>query len=162
MNDEVLGIKYNKKAKNVAVYVVSFTPKYFQDIEKLHNYAPINSKLQHPPPLPDKACTFELLKIGSFKFPTPRAKIVFKFRTLSSALSAKCPTVKNNRRRLLSPGGYSTDAWVGRCGPGVQTLTLFKTQFSDFPIPLKTEFKISRQYLRHLTQNHTLFKTRMK
>ena len=28
-------------------------------------------------------------------------------------------------------GGYSTDAWVGRCGPGVQTLTLFKTQFSD-------------------------------
>ena len=30
-------------------------------------------------------------------------------------------------------GGYSTDAWVGRCGAGVQTLTLFKTQFSDFP-----------------------------
>ena len=26
-----------------------------------------------------------------------------------------------------SGGGYSTDAWVGRCGPGVQTLTLFKT-----------------------------------
>ena len=38
---------------------------------------------------------------------------------------------------------YSTDAWVGRCGPGVQTLTLFKTQFSDFPIPFKTEFKFS-------------------
>ena len=59
-------------------------------------------------------------------------------------------------------GGYSTDAWVGRCGLGVQTLTLFKTQFSDFPIAFKTEFKIFRPYLRHLTQNHTLFKTRMK
>ena len=66
----------------------------------------------------------------------------------------------------LSPegggGGYSTDAWVGRCDLGVQTLTLFKTQFSDFPVPFKTEFKIFRPYLRHLTQNHTLFKTRMK
>ena len=59
-------------------------------------------------------------------------------------------------------GGYSTDAWVGRCGRGVQTLTLFKTQFSDFPIPLKTEFKIFRPYRRHLTQNYSLFKTRMK
>ena len=46
-------------------------------------------------------------------------------------------------------GGYSTDAWVGRCSPGVQTLTLFKKQFSDFPIPFKTEFKIFRPYLRH-------------
>ena len=59
-------------------------------------------------------------------------------------------------------GGYSTDASVGKCGPGVQTMTLFKTQFFDFPIPFKTEFKIFRLYLRHLTQNHTLFKTRMK
>ena len=49
-------------------------------------------------------------------------------------------------------GGYSTDALVGRCGPGVQTLTLFKTQFSDFHIPFETEFKIFRPYLRHLTQ----------
>ena len=47
-------------------------------------------------------------------------------------------------------GGYSTDALVGRCGPGVQTLTLFKTQFSDFHIPFETEFKIFRPYLRHL------------
>ena len=59
-------------------------------------------------------------------------------------------------------GGYSTDAWVGRWGPGVQTLTPFKTQFSDFPIPFKTEFKIFRPFLRHLSQNHTLFKTRIK
>ena len=49
-------------------------------------------------------------------------------------------------------GGYSTDAWVARRGPGVQTLTLFKTQFSDFHIPFETEFKIFRPYLRHLTQ----------
>ena len=25
-------------------------------------------------------------------------------------------------------GGYSTDVWVGRCGPGAETMTLFKTQ----------------------------------
>ena len=49
-------------------------------------------------------------------------------------------------------GGYSTDALVGRCGPGVQTLTPFKTQFSDFHIPFETELKIFRPYLRHLTQ----------
>ena len=59
-------------------------------------------------------------------------------------------------------GGYSTDAWVGRCSPSIQTLTLFKTQFSDFPIPFKTEFKIFRPYLRHLPQNDTLFRIRMK
>ena len=29
-------------------------------------------------------------------------------------------------------GGYSMDDWVGRCSSVVQTLTLFKTQFSDF------------------------------
>ena len=34
--------------------------------------------------------------------------------------------------------------------------------FSDFPIPFKTEFKIVRPFLRHLTPNHTLIKTRMK
>ena len=45
--------------------------------------------------------------------------------------------------------GYSTDAWVVRCGPGVQTLTLFKIEFSDFPIPFKTELK----------KFHTLSKT---
>ena len=45
------------------------------------NYAPINSKLQHPPPHSCKARAFELLKIGSFKFPPPWAKVV-----------SKCPT----------------------------------------------------------------------
>ena len=37
--------------------------------EKLKRNAPINSKLQHPPPPPGKPRAFELLKIGSFKFP---------------------------------------------------------------------------------------------
>ena len=64
------------------------------------------------------------------------------------------------RNVTLDPGegGYPTDAWVVRCGLGVQTLTLFKTQFSDFPIPFKTEFKIFGpfKFLRHLTQNHTV------
>jgi len=36
------------------------------------------------------------------------------------------------KQRLYPGGGHSTDAWVGRCGAGVETLTLFKTQFSDF------------------------------
>ena len=58
-----------------------------------------------------------------------------------------------SRKLNEDQGGYSTDAWVERCGPGVETLTLFKTQFSDFPIPLKTECEIFRLYLRHLTQN---------
>ena len=51
-------------------------------------YVPINSKLQHPLP-PGKPRAFELLKIGLFKFPPPRAKMVFKCPTLSSDLSVK-------------------------------------------------------------------------
>ena len=31
------------------------------------------------------------------------------------------------------------DVWVGRCGWGAQTLTLFKTNICDFPTPFKTE-----------------------
>ena len=70
------------------------------------------------------------------------------------------PTTAQAHRLLLfvdvelvpGGGGYSTDAWVGRCGPGVQTLTLFKTEFSDFHIPFETGFKIFRPYLRHLTE----------
>ena len=46
-------------------------------INVLEDNAPIKSKLQHPPP-PGKLRAFELLKIGSFKFPPPRAKMVFK------------------------------------------------------------------------------------
>ena len=44
------------------------------------------------PPPPGKPRAFELLKIGSFKFPPPRSKMVFKCPTLSSDLSVKCPT----------------------------------------------------------------------
>lgn len=42
-------------------------------------YAPINSK----PQLPTPPGVFELLKVGSFKFPPPRAKTVFKCPTLT-------------------------------------------------------------------------------
>ena len=42
-----------------------------------------------PPPPPGKPRAFELLKIGLFKFPPPRAKMVFKCPTLSSDLSVK-------------------------------------------------------------------------
>ena len=52
------------------------------------------------------------------------------------------------------PGGaYSTDAWVGRCGLGVEPLTQFKTKFSDITFPFKIECEIFRPYLRHSTQN---------
>ena len=36
-------------------------------------------------------------------------------------------------------GEYPTDVWVGRCGWGAQTLTLFKTEIFDFPILFKIE-----------------------
>ena len=54
------------------------------------------------PPHPGKARAFELLKIGSFEFPPPRAKkkcsnvLPYRRICLSNAF------LKNNRRRLLS------------------------------------------------------------
>ena len=63
---------------------------------------PIKSKLQRPPPPPGKPRAFELLKIGLFKFPRPRAKVVFKCPTLSSDLLVKSALLNNNLHRLLS------------------------------------------------------------
>ena len=52
-------------------------------------------------------------------------------------------------------GGYSTNVWVGMCGWGTQTLTLFKTEISDFSTPFKkvifdfpTLSKITCRFLR--------------
>ena len=53
-------------------------------------------------PLPGKARAFELFKIGSFKFPPPRAKMVFKCPTLSSHFVCQMPLLKKNHRRFLS------------------------------------------------------------
>ena len=74
---------------------------------------------------------------------------VYVFSPSGSFKLERSNSSPNKVQKKARGRGYSTDAWVGRCGPGVQTLTLFKTQFSDFPIPLKTEFKIFRPYLRH-------------
>ena len=52
------------------------------------NNVSIKSKLQHLSP-PGKPREFELLKIRLFKFPAPRAKMVFKCPTLWSDLSVK-------------------------------------------------------------------------
>ena len=41
----------------------------------------------------------------------------------------------------LYPGGYSTYAWVGRCGPATHTLSLFNINIADFPTLFKTEFR---------------------
>ena len=44
-------------------HIIYGTEKYIK------TYAPIGSKLQHPPGRSPTPCTFELLKIGLFKFP---------------------------------------------------------------------------------------------
>ena len=48
--------------------------------------------------------------------------------------------------------GHSTDVWVGRCGWGAQTLTLFKTVISDFP----TLFRFLRPRLNTFDQKQEL------
>ena len=54
----------------------------------------------NPPSPSGKARAFELLKVESFKLPTPRAKMVFKCPTLASDLSEKRPLLKSNLRRV--------------------------------------------------------------
>ena len=54
------------------------------------------------PPTGRKPQAFELLKIESFKFSAPRAKMLFKCPTLSSDFVCQMPLLKNNRRQFLS------------------------------------------------------------
>ena len=55
---------------------------------------------------------------------------------------------------VWSPRGRSsTDVWVGRCGWGTQTLTLFKTEISDFPTLSKTASRFFRLRLNTFNQN---------
>ena len=60
-----------------------------------------NRNFKTPPP-GCKPQAFELLKIESFKFSAPRAKMVFKCPTLSSDFVCQMPLLKNNRRQFLS------------------------------------------------------------
>ena len=49
------------------------------------------------------------------------------------------------------PGGrYSIYPRAGRCGPAPHTLTLFKTNITDFPTLFKTELRFLIPCLRHL------------
>ena len=48
----------------------------------------------------------------------------------------------------VAPGGYSIYPWVGRCGPALHTLTLFKTNIAHFPTLFKTEFRVLIPCLR--------------
>ena len=57
--------------------------------------------------------------------------------------------------------GYSIYPWVARCGPIPYTLNLFKTKIADFLTLFKTEFRFLIPYLRNLTRNHTLCKTKI-
>ena len=45
-------------------------------------------------------------------------------------------------------GGYSIYPWVGRCGPAPHTLTLSKTNITDFPTLFKTELQFLIPCLR--------------
>ena len=51
----------------------------------------------------------------------------------------------------MNPGGYSIYPWVGRCGAAPHTLTLFKTNITDFPTLFKKEFRFLIPCLRHLS-----------
>ena len=52
------------------------------------------------------------------------------------------------------------DDWVGRCGWGTQTLTLFKTEISDFPTLFKTEISdFPTLFKTEISDFLTLFKT---
>ena len=54
-------------------------------------------------------------------------------------------------KMACTPGGrYSIYPWVGRCGPAPHTLTLFKTNITDFPTLFKTELRFLIPCLRHL------------
>ena len=50
----------------------------------------------------------------------------------------------------MGGGGYSIYPWVGRCGPAPHTLTLFKTNITNFPTLFKTELRFLIPCLRHL------------
>ena len=70
------------------------------------------------------------------------------------AMSAEVPSHEQllySTMVSLSPGGggYSMYPLVGRCGAAPITLTLFKTNITDFPTLFKTEFRFF----------NTLFKT---
>ena len=73
--------------------------------------------------------------------------------------------MNTSRRRVFLTAGTSflvtylreqstIKACVGRCGPGVQTLTLFKTQFSDFHIPFETELTGVGNVTLHIGVNY--------
>ena len=59
----------------------------------------------------------------------------------------RSPDLLGKKKRLLPltetifsfpPGGYSIYPSVGRCGPALHALTLFKTNIADFPTLFKT------------------------
>jgi len=74
---------------------------------------------------------------------------------------SKCPLgvpKLKNGTGVCSIAPHSTDAWVGSCAPGAQTLTLFKTQIADFATLFRQHLDFFRTSLvRHETQNHTQF-----
>ena len=76
-------------------------------------------------------------------------------RPVQRSVSDRLASVEHEKCEVFARGGYSTDAWLGRCGSGVENLTLFKISLrqNDFT---KTECEIFRPYLRHLTQNQSV------
>ena len=66
----------------------------FAERESDHLMRRSNLNFNTPLPPTFKPRAFELLKIGSFKFPPPRVKIVFKYPILSSHFVCKRPLLK--------------------------------------------------------------------
>ena len=52
----------------------------------------------------------------------------------------------------VTRGRYAKDVWVGRCGWGAQSLTLFKTEISNFPSLFKTTSRFLRPRLDTFNQ----------
>ena len=74
----------------------------------------------------------------------PRVAFLGCFLKAVLVLIIACPLLGSHPGRAE----YSTDARVGRCSQGTETLTLFKIHVSEFPT--QTEFTFFRPCLRHL------------
>ena len=84
-----------------------------------------------------------------------RQNLIILSRTIFSPISIRSlfvsPTMRH-KRLYPGGGGYSIYSRVGRCGPALHTLTLFKTNIADFPTLFKTEIQFLIPCLRHLTR----------
>ena len=93
---------------------------------------------------------------SSFKSVFKKLKLIqFVERFLKSPCSppirkSKVPSSTVSPAQCGCPGGYSIYPWVGRCSQAPHTLTLFKTNITDFPTLFKTELRFLIPCLRRV------------